>query len=69
MSKNRNSSPIFFDPGPQYDYEHVVIVEHITHLTKSDDGDLTFIHLTNGTILTSSDSIKTLKAKIDSACA
>ena len=51
-----------------------VMVTHITHLTKesesSDDNykpdvDVTLIHLVNGTVLRSGDSIRTLTARIN----
>jgi hypothetical protein len=46
------------------EYEHVVVANKIVRLSKSKDGEITFIHLTNGEILKSSDSIKILEARL-----
>lgn len=47
-----------------------VMIDKITHLTKEKedndvDEDVTLIHLVNGTVLRSHDSIRTLQARIN----
>lgn len=46
------------------DYEHYVVVSRIVRLSKSDDGEVTFVHLDNGEVIQSSDSMKTISARI-----
>ena len=46
-------------------YPLVVMVSQIVRFTKSPDGEITYIHLANGEILSSSDSIKTLNARLN----
>lgn len=48
-----------------------VMIDKITHLTKESEDfdnvdDVTLIHLVNGTVLRSNDSIRTLQARINS---
>ena len=46
------------------EYMEVVMVDKIIRFSKSADGEITFIHLTNGEIIPSNDSLKTLEARI-----
>ena len=47
-------------------YRGVIVAKQIVHLTKSDDGEKTLIHLKTGEILESEDSLNTLQARIHS---
>ena len=47
-------------------YTHVVMLDNISHLEKSSDGELTYIYTKQGTRLTTTDSINTLNARINS---
>jgi len=49
------------------DYEHLVIIDKITRLSKSSDGEITNIHLINGEIIQSDDSINGIEARINMA--
>jgi hypothetical protein len=46
-------------------YQGMVMVDKITYLRKSADGEITYIHLVNEVVLKTSDSINTLQARID----
>ena len=47
------------------DYSHVVMIDKIAHMSKDETGEVTRIHLVNGEVLLSGDSIKTLDARIN----
>lgn len=47
------------------DFAQLVMIDKIAYLSKSQDGETTFIHLDNGEILATEDSIKTLEARIE----
>lgn len=49
-----------------YDYELCVVEEYIVRFSKSADGELTYIHLSNGEELATLDSINTLEARLNS---
>ena len=49
-----------------HNYGGVVMIGRIIRLSKSDDGEITFIHLDNGEVLESGDSMRTLEARINS---
>ena len=55
---------ISYDP-PDSEYSAVVLVEHIVRMYKSSDGEWTLIVLDNGEVLESTNSMKTLQARID----
>lgn len=57
---------IDYDPVDNEEYNAVVMIKKITHLTKSKDGEITYIHLVNKVIIESNDSIRTLNARINS---
>lgn len=59
MKRTIEYSPLFGD------YSHVVMIDKIAHLSKDDTGEVTRIHLLNGDVLLSGDSIKTLDARIN----
>jgi hypothetical protein len=61
MKKTIEYSPI------RGDFSHVVMIDKIAHLSKDETGEVTRIHLTNGEVLLSEDSIKTLDARINHA--
>lgn len=46
------------------DYPGVFIAEKVTHMSKSTDGELTYIYLEDGTVLDSLDSIRTLAVRM-----
>ena len=48
------------------DYSGVVVKSKITHLIKNADGKTVDIHLDNGEVLRSYDSLNTLQARLDS---
>ena len=48
------------------EYSGLVAIDKITHLLKSEDGEITYIHLIGGAILESDDSINTLEARLNS---
>ena len=47
------------------DEELVVSVDQIVRLSKDWEGDITLIHLANGEVIRSRDSMKTLEARIN----
>lgn len=46
-------------------YQQCVLIDKITHLSKTLNGDVTIIHLENGKALRAEESIKTLEARIN----
>lgn len=53
--------------APKYsEYAALVMLDNISHLYKSLDGETTFIALRNGEILQSEESLNTLEARINS---
>ena len=46
-------------------YGELVLVDKIVRLSKSEDGKVTFIHLIDGTILATSDSIRTINTRLN----
>tara|TARA_R110002012_G_C11247932_1_gene566304 strand:- start:6 stop:428 length:423 start_codon:yes stop_codon:yes gene_type:complete len=46
-------------------YEGVIVVNKIARLSKGSCGEITYIHLMNGEIIESEDSINTLEARIN----
>lgn len=56
---------IYYD-DKNSEYDTIVMVDKIVRLYKSECSELTLIKLTNGEILESKDSIKTLEARINS---
>lgn len=56
---------IWYDPI-EGEYSEAVMIDKILRLSKSEDGEETLIHLVNGTILRSEDSMLTLRARINS---
>ena len=59
MKKTIEYAPLFGD------YQHVVMVDKIAHLSKDETGEVTRIHSMNGEVLLSGDSIRTLDARIN----
>jgi hypothetical protein len=51
---------------PDSEYEGCILIDKITYMDKSNDGELTFVHLVNGETVTTDDSINTLEARINS---
>jgi hypothetical protein len=47
------------------DYVGAIMVDKIIRFSKSADGDTTFIHLVNGEVLASSDSLKVLAERVE----
>jgi len=61
---NDKPTTLYYSPyNGQYD--HLVMINRIVRLSKSNDGEITFIHLDTGEILESTDSIKTINARIN----
>lgn len=52
--------------SPESEYRTFVMIDKIVRLSKHEDGEITLIHLTTGEVLQSTDSIKTLVARINS---
>ena len=48
------------------DFAGLIAIDKILHINKSEDGEITYIHLVDGTILKSNDSINTLEARLNS---
>lgn len=48
------------------DFREVILKNKIIRLSKDPTGQITLIHLTNGEIIASNDSINTLEARINS---
>ncbi len=48
------------------EYGASIVASKITHFTKSDDGEVTFMHMDNGMIVPSTDSMNTLEARYNS---
>ena len=46
------------------EYTESVMIDKIVRFSKSADGEITFIHLANGEIIPSEDSLKTLEARV-----
>lgn len=51
--------------SPDSDYELAVSVDYVVRFSKSEDGSLTLIHLKNGEILLSKNSIRTLSERME----
>ena len=47
------------------EYYGEIVIDKIVRFSKSDDGEVTFIHLTNGEIIESDDKIVGLKSRLD----
>ena len=47
-------------------FDAVIIVDKIVKLSKNDDGEITNIHLINGEVIRSHDSINTIEARLNS---
>ena len=60
-----NEKVLRFSPVSN-EFSGLVAIDKITHLLKSQDGEITYIHLINGTVLESGDSINALEARINS---
>jgi len=60
MKKSIRYSPI------NNEFDSLVMIDKIIHMTKSYNGSITYIHLSTGNILESDDSINTLEARINS---
>lgn len=52
--------------SPESDYDMYVVKHFIIRFSKSSDGELTYIHLTNGEVLAALDSIHTLDERLNS---
>ena len=48
------------------EYSSVIIADKIVRLSKSEDGEVTYIHLTNGEVIESEDSMNTIEARLNS---
>lgn len=48
------------------EYCELIIIDKIVRFSKSEDGETTYIHLINGEIIASEDSVNTIEAKIAS---
>lgn len=51
---------------PEDKYDQVIMVDKIVSLSKTPDGEYTLIHLMNGTVLRSYDSMNTIEARLNS---
>ena len=58
-----NKTITYDDEGSPYN--GVIVAKHIVRLSKTSDGKLTRIHLDNGEVVLSNDSMKCLQARID----
>jgi len=47
-------------------YHEVIITDKIVRLSKSEDGEITYIHLMNGEVIASEDSMNTIEARLNS---
>lgn len=54
-----------YDPV-ESEYRGVIITSTIVRLSKSNDGETSFIHLNNGEVIETNDSINTLEARLNS---
>lgn len=58
---------MFVDFGDAHgDYAHTVRADRVVRMSKSEDGQITFVHLDNGEVLASDDSMKTIAARVKS---
>ena len=48
------------------EYSSVIIADKIVRLSKNEDGEITFIHLMNGEVIESEDSMNTIEARLNS---
>lgn len=55
-----------YDPGPEIEFEHAMVASSIERFSKSDDGELTLMHLKSGRVVSSTDSLNTLEARYNS---
>jgi hypothetical protein len=47
-------------------YEEVIVKEHIVRFSKSDDGNVSYIHLTTGEKFAATETMDTLEARYNS---
>jgi hypothetical protein len=62
MRKTLSYEPIDEDSS----FRGVIMVDKIVRLSKSDDGEVTYVHLINGEKIATLDSINTIEARLNS---